>query len=72
MSTGLGSGGRAGHADPMSQTSTSRPVSEEHLGLSAAEVAERVREGRTNAYRVRTSRSAAAILRANQVRSSQS
>ena len=65
MSTGLGSGGRAGHADPMSQTSTSRPVSEEHLGLSAAEVAERVREGRTNAYRVRTSRSAAAILRAN-------
>ena len=65
MSARLGSGGRAGHADPMSQTSTSRPVSEEHLGLSAAEVAERVREGRTNAYRVRTSRSAAAILRAN-------
>ena len=65
MSARLGSGGRAGHADPMSQTSTSRPVSEEHLGLSAAEVAERVREGRTNAYRVRTSRSVTAILRAN-------
>lgn len=65
MSARLGSGGRAGHADPMSQTSTSHPVSEEHRGLSAAEVAERVREGRTNAYRVRTSRSVTAILRAN-------
>ena len=65
MSTGLGSGGRAGHADPMNQTSTQIPSPQEHPGLSAAEVAERVREGRTNAYRVRTSRSAAAILRAN-------
>ena len=65
MSARLGSGGRAGHAGPMSQTSTSRPVSEERRGLSAAEVAERVREGRTNAYRVRTSRSVTAILRAN-------
>ena len=65
MSTGLGSTGRAGHADPMSQTSTQIPSPQEHPGLSAAEVAERVREGRTNAYRVRTSRSVAAILRAN-------
>ena len=65
MSARRGSGGRAGHAGPMSQTSTSRPVSEERRGLSAAEVAERVREGRTNAYRVRTSRSVTAILRAN-------
>ena len=65
MSTGLGSTGWAGHADPMSQTSTQIPSPQEHPGLSAAEVAERVREGRTNAYRVRTSRSAAAILRAN-------
>ena len=65
MSTGLGSTGRAGHADPMNQTSTQIPSPQEHPGLSAAEVAERVREGRTNAYRVRTSRSVAAILRAN-------
>ena len=65
MSTGLGSGGRAGHAGPVSQTSAQIPSPREHPGLSAAEVAERVREGRTNAYRVRTSRSAAAILRAN-------
>ena len=65
MSTGLGSTGWAGHADPMSQTSTQIPSPQEHPGLSAAEVAERVRAGRTNAYRVRTSRSAAAILRAN-------
>ena len=65
MSARLGSGGRAGHADPMSQTSTSHPVSKDRRGLSAAEVAERVREGRTNAYRVRTSRSVTAILRAN-------
>ncbi len=34
-------------------------------GLSAAEVAARVRQGRTNAFRVRTSRSAAQILRGN-------
>ena len=65
MSTGLGSGGRAGHAGPVSQTSAQIPSPREHPGLSAAEVAERVREGRTNAYRVRTSRSAVAILRAN-------
>ena len=38
---------------------------EEHRGLTAEQVAARVRDGRTNAYRVRTSRSAAAILRAN-------
>ena len=65
MSAQLGSAGRAGHAGPMSRTSTSTPAPEEHWGLSAAQVAARVREGRTNAYRVRTSRSAAAILRAN-------
>ncbi|SDM58610.1 HAD-IC family P-type ATPase [Actinomyces ruminicola] len=34
-------------------------------GLTAGEVAERVRAGKTNAYRDTTSRSAAAILRAN-------
>ena len=38
---------------------------EEHRGLTAEQVAARVRDGLTNAYRVRTSRSAAAILRAN-------
>ena len=38
---------------------------EEHRGLTAEQVAARVRDGRTNAYRVRTSRSAAAILHAN-------
>ena len=35
------------------------------IGLSAAQVAERVSSGRTNEYRERTSRSAAQILRAN-------
>ena len=35
------------------------------IGLSAAQVAERVSAGRTNEYRERTSRSAAQILRAN-------
>ena len=65
MSAQLGSAGRAGHAGPMSRTSTSTPAPEEHRGLSAAQVAARVREGRTNAYRVRTSRSVTAILRAN-------
>lgn len=38
-----------------------RPTS----GLSSAEVAQRVREGRTNEFRTRTSRSAGQILRAN-------
>ncbi len=38
-----------------------RPTS----GLSSAEVAERVREGRTNEFRTRTSRSGGQILRAN-------
>ena len=41
------------------------PASNELPGLSSAQVAARVREGRTNAYRVRTSRSVIAILRAN-------
>ena len=34
-------------------------------GLSSAEVAQRVRDGRTNEFRTRTSRSAGQILRAN-------
>ncbi|SPT52380.1 Probable cation-transporting ATPase F [Actinomyces bovis] len=40
-------------------------TSAELQGLSPAEVAERVADGRTNAYKERTSRSAAQILRSN-------
>ncbi len=45
--------------------STGVPSATGLTGLSAAEVAARVRQGRTNAFRVRTSRSAAQILRGN-------
>ena len=61
----LGSGEQAGHAGPVSQTSTQTKALQEYTGLSAVEVAARVRDGLTNAYRVRTSRSTTAILRAN-------
>jgi len=49
----------------VSQTSTQTKALQEYTGLSAVEVAARVRDGLTNAYRVRTSRSTTAILRAN-------
>lgn len=45
--------------------STTSPPESPVIGLSAAQVAERVSSGRTNEYRERTSRSAAQILRAN-------
>ena len=61
----LGSGEQAGHAGPVSQTSTQTKALQEYTGLSAVGVAARVRDGLTNAYRVRTSRSTTAILRAN-------
>ncbi len=44
---------------------TGTPSATGLTGLSTAEVTERVRQGRTNAFRVRTSRSAAQILRGN-------
>ncbi|QQM66587.1 HAD-IC family P-type ATPase [Actinomyces weissii] len=43
----------------------SKPVEAQLQGLSRAQVAERVARGQTNAYKERTSRSAAQILRAN-------
>ena len=61
----LGSGEQAGHAGLVSQTSAQTTAPQESTGLSAVEVAARVRDGLTNAYRVRTSRSTTAILRAN-------
>lgn len=42
-----------------------KPTEAELRGLSRAQVAERVERGQTNAYKERTSRSAAQILRAN-------
>ncbi|MDU0348663.1 HAD-IC family P-type ATPase [Actinomyces sp. MRS3W] len=49
----------------MTQTRTTCAPAPTTTGLTGAEVAERVRRGQTNAYRDRTSRSAAEILRAN-------
>lgn len=60
--------GRSGAAGPVVSTvgaDAARPGPDPLAGLTAAEVAQRVADGRTNAYKETTSRSAADILSAN-------
>lgn len=59
--------GPAGEAGPLGAggADAARPGLDPLSGLTAAEVAQRVADGRTNAYTETTSRSAADILRAN-------